>query len=407
MNKIRAIRTEEDYEFALARIEELFGAEEGTQEEAELEVLADLISVYEDRNYDIGPPDPIAALEFRMEQAGLTPRDLVPFIGSRAKVSEVLSGKRSITMTMARALHRHLGISAEVLLRETVSKSVTSGEGIEAGRFPLKAMAKAGWIPRFPDLKERTEEILDDLVARAGGPRVAHALYRKSDDLRINAKADEYSLKAWCLQLMARAREDLPKHSYHAGTVTPTLLRTIARLSASKDGPMRAKDLLDENGIALVYLGHLPRTYLDGAALRLVDGGPVIGLTLRYDRIDNFWFTLLHELAHVGLHMDADAQESGFLDDHNLREIETSSGESMEKDADRWAQDALIPPEIWTQSFVLFDRTPMSVIDLAAEAGVHPAVVAGRVRREYGNYRLLSQFVGSGEVRRHFEGDAG
>lgn len=403
MNNIRVIRTEDDYEIALARIEELFEAEEGTEEEAELEVLADLISVYEERTHDIGPPDPIAALEFRMEQAGIKPRDLVPFIGSRAKVSEVLSGKRSITMTMARALYRHLGIPAEVLLQESVSKRETLRGGLDPDRFPLKAMVKAGWIPYLPNLKERAEEIVRDLVDRAGGPEVAHALYRKSDDRRINAKADEYSLKAWCLQLMAIARENLPSCSYQAGTVTPILLRKVARLSTLKDGPIRAKELLADHGVVFIYLEHLPKTYLDGAALRLVDGRPVIGLTIRYDRIDNFWFTLLHELAHVGLHMDVDALESGFIDDHSLLGIETSPGDSMEKDADQWAQDALIPPEVWAQSFILFDRTPMSVIDLAAEAGVHPAVVAGRVRRELDNYRLLSQFVGSREVRRQFE----
>ena len=72
MNNIRAIRTEEDYEAALERIEELFDAKESTSEEEELKILVDLVSVYEDLNYPIGPPEPIAAIEFRMEQAGLT-----------------------------------------------------------------------------------------------------------------------------------------------------------------------------------------------------------------------------------------------------------------------------------------------------------------------------------------------
>ena len=72
MNNIRAIRTEEDYESALARIEEIFDAEERTSEEEELNILVDLVSVYEDLNYPIGPRDPIAAIEFRMEQAGWT-----------------------------------------------------------------------------------------------------------------------------------------------------------------------------------------------------------------------------------------------------------------------------------------------------------------------------------------------
>jgi HTH-type transcriptional regulator / antitoxin HigA len=91
--------------------------EPNTPEPDELDVLTDLVEHYEEKTVPMGFPSPVAAIEFRLEQAGLTPRDLIPFIGSRAKVSEVLSGKRSLTMPMSRALHEHLGISAEVLLQ--------------------------------------------------------------------------------------------------------------------------------------------------------------------------------------------------------------------------------------------------------------------------------------------------
>ena len=81
-------------------------------------------------------------------------------------------------------------------------------------------------------------------------------------------------------------------------------MREVAQLSVYEDGPRRAQERLAAHGIALVIERHLPRTHLDGAALCLLDGRPVIGLTLRYDRIDNFWFSLMHELAHVSLHLD-------------------------------------------------------------------------------------------------------
>ena len=103
MAAIKPIRTEGDLEQALERIDRIFDAEEGTPESNELDVLTDLVELYEDRRDPIGFPTPVAAIEFRMEQAGLTNRDLIPFIGSRSKVSEVLSGKRAITMSMARA----------------------------------------------------------------------------------------------------------------------------------------------------------------------------------------------------------------------------------------------------------------------------------------------------------------
>ena len=117
MADIEPIRAQADYETALARVDELMDSEPDGPEGRELDVLVDLVDLYESRHEPMGYPDPVAAIEFRMEQAGLSPRDLIPFIGSCAKVSEVLSGKRAITMPMARALHEHLGIPADVLLR--------------------------------------------------------------------------------------------------------------------------------------------------------------------------------------------------------------------------------------------------------------------------------------------------
>ena len=104
-------------EAALVRIDELMDADPGSPDARELDVLVDLVELYESRHEPMGYPDPVSAIEFRMEQAGLKPHDLIPFIGSRAKVSEVLSGKRAVTKPMARAFHEQLGIPAEVLLR--------------------------------------------------------------------------------------------------------------------------------------------------------------------------------------------------------------------------------------------------------------------------------------------------
>ncbi|MYA03672.1 MAG: hypothetical protein F4Y37_03550 [Caldilineaceae bacterium SB0664_bin_22] len=136
MVNVSPIRTEADYEAALARAAELMDALAGTPEEDELDVLADLIEAYEDRHFPVGDPDPIDAIEFFMDQQDLSRADLIPYIGSRAKVSEVLSGKRSITMSMARALHEHLGIPADVLLQKQVPKDDGSLAELAAERFP-------------------------------------------------------------------------------------------------------------------------------------------------------------------------------------------------------------------------------------------------------------------------------
>ena len=160
MVTVSPIRNEEDYETALSRLAEIFQAEIGTPEGDERDILSDLVELYESRHHPIGPPDPVSAIEFRMDQGGLTRRDLVPHIGSRAKVSEVLSGKRDITMSMARALHRHLGIPADVLLQERKVFLDDALADVEWRRFPLKAMAKLGWVSDEPDLMDRAEEVV-------------------------------------------------------------------------------------------------------------------------------------------------------------------------------------------------------------------------------------------------------
>ncbi len=117
--KPRVIKTQAQYEATLARIEEIFDAKPGTAKGDELELLLLLVETYEDAAYPIDLPDPIAALRFRMEQEGLKPKDLVPYIGSISKVSEVLNGQRPLSLTMIRKLVAGLRLPAEVALQAT------------------------------------------------------------------------------------------------------------------------------------------------------------------------------------------------------------------------------------------------------------------------------------------------
>ena len=399
---IRPIRTEVDYQAALARIDALMDAEPDSNEGDELEVLATLIELFEEERFPIELPDPITAIRFRMEQQGLNQSDLAPIFGSRAKVSEVLSGKRGLTLKIIRALHAHLGIPAEVLIRQPGAELPEEVEGVEWERFPLLDMTKLGWIEDTKDLKDRAEEVMRDLIDRAGGlGALPQALYRKTSGGRRNAKTDLYALQAWCLQVLAEARSTALTNEYAEGTVTIEFLRELAKLSAFQEGPRLAREYLNRHGIVLVIADHLPKTYLDGAAMRTIEGTPVIGMTLRYDRVDNFWFCLVHELAHVGRHMSGDGDDL-FVDDLSLRERDHADDDEKETEADEWAQEALISSDLWGTHPASVLPTTSNVIALARQAGVHPAIVAGRVRYERHNYRLLSQFVGSGEVRRCF-----
>lgn len=120
---IRPIKNEDDYQQALSRIDDLWDAEIGTADGDALEVLSTLVEDYEARHHAIPPPGPIEAILFRMDQLGLTRKDLEPLIGSRARVSEVLGRKRSLTLAMIRRVHKGLGIPAEVLIQPSEERA--------------------------------------------------------------------------------------------------------------------------------------------------------------------------------------------------------------------------------------------------------------------------------------------
>ena len=119
---VKPVRSEADYDRALAEVDRLWGARSGTARGDRLDVLATLIDAYETTRYPIDPPDPIEAIRFRMDQQGLTRKDLEPFIGSRTRVAEVLNRKRGLSIAMIRRLYKGLGIPAEVLIRPSRRK---------------------------------------------------------------------------------------------------------------------------------------------------------------------------------------------------------------------------------------------------------------------------------------------
>jgi HTH-type transcriptional regulator / antitoxin HigA len=129
--KPKVIKTEAEYQAALARVEQIFDARPGTPKGDELELMLLLVETYEDKAYPIDPPDPIAALRFRMEQVGMKPKDLIAYIGSKSKVSEVLNGRRPLSLTMIRKLVAGLHLPAEVALQQS-KKSRPAPRGVKA-----------------------------------------------------------------------------------------------------------------------------------------------------------------------------------------------------------------------------------------------------------------------------------
>jgi HTH-type transcriptional regulator/antitoxin HigA len=189
---------------------------------------------------------------------------------------------------------------------------------------------------------------------------------------------------------------------YRPSDWTAVGFQELRNLSRYDVGPRLAIQHLEDRGIIVDIVPHLPRTRLDGAAMLRGDGTPVIALTLRHDRLDNFWFTLFHEVMHVVLHLRGKRGEGttsfAFFDD---LDVKTELG-TVESEADQAAREALVPSAMWESSAVKYAIAPATVVQLAVEVGVSEAVVAGRVRFEKNNYRLLASMIGSGQVRALF-----
>ncbi len=393
---LKLIKTEKDYERALARIHDLMDADPDTPEGDELELLLTLVDLFEKEKYPIDLPDPVEAIKFRMEQLGLKQKDLIPHIGSRSKVSEVLSRRRPLSITMIRKLNAGLGIPAEILVLEPGAKPAHPPEVLEWERFPLAEMLKREWLSfrgTVSEARKQAGNLIGAWAARLGGDALQPAFLRQH--VRAGREADTYALAAWRIRVSLLALEqNLPK--YKIGTVTHGFVRDLVRLSYLDNGPLLAREYLNKNGIHFVVEAHLSHTHLDGAAIKLSDGSPLVAMTLRYDRLDNFWFTLCHELAHVALHFDGE-ESKVFFDDLDQAETDT-----YEKEADNWATEGLIPRGPWRAAKMEGTPTTRKVLALAASLRITPAIPAGRIRKEKGDYKLFSKLIGNRKVRKLF-----
>ena len=211
----------------------------------------------------------------------------------------------------------------------------------------------------------------------------------KSLDLK-----DDALLAAWRARVIQRADVVGAEIRTTFDHLDISWLADLVHLSVLPEGPMRALHLAQEKGIVVIIEPQLKGLRLDGAAF-LSGGTPIIGLTLRNDRLDNFWYTLLHELAHVYLHY-LTGLAAGFFDE----ELEGEKTDDLEIEADQFASSALIPPEAWRLSPARISRSAGPIEGFANQLGIHPAIVFGRVRRERNNYSIFSDRVGFGVVRK-------
>ena len=259
-------------------------------------------------------------------------------------------------------------------------------------------MHKRGWLKgivgSLQDAKDQIEDVLAKFMAPVGDPTKHPVLNRQS--VRCGSKMDEGALTAWQIRVMSEAlSEKLP--IYQLGTVDEEFLSQVAKLSYFDDGPKLALEFLRKNGIHLIVERHLPKTFLDGAAMRLGENGRLVAMTLRYDRLDNFWFVLLHELAHIALHIDTGECDS-IVDD-----LDGASTEKIEREADLLAIESLIPSLLWKKEKLNSNVSSERICAFAEKLRIHPAIPAGRVRYELKAFKKFNNLLGTGSVRSQFE----
>ena len=177
-------------------------------------------------------------------------------------------------------------------------------------------------------------------------------------------------------------------------TVTADWLKEVVKLSAKDNGPLLVEKALAAAGIHIVFEEHLKPTNRDGVAMRNKDGIVVIGMTLRHNRIDNFWFTLAHELAHVVLHL-RDSGSREFID--NLDDA--PNGDKDELAANALGSESLIPKMVWDDFVRKGTPTERSVFALARSLGVSPAIPAGRYRWQNKAYALFKDLIGQDQIQ--------
>jgi len=331
----------------------------------------------------------------------LSQKDLAALLGmkeqqiQRYEANEYAGVSLRRLKEIAEALKLTIKETAEISALPKSLKSPTSGHP-DWHKFPIMEMYRRGWFEGFigslDEADSNADILVQDFITQASR-RPVIAFPHKS--VRSGSQPDQLSLFAWECRVLYLAMKGKPKQVYLVQALDPAWLSSLCKASSQVDGPKYAKAMLQEVGIPLIIEPHLTNTYLDGAAI-LGPEFPVVGMTLRYDRLDNFWYVLLHELFHVIKHLQKGKLESVFDD------LDLDSQATIEKEADMLAEEAMIPSARWMTALPRYVRSEESVSNLATDLGISPAIIAGRIRYEAKNYTILNGLVGQGLVRQHF-----
>ncbi|RXE84305.1 XRE family transcriptional regulator [Pseudoalteromonas sp. A757] len=338
---------------------------------------------------------PIFVISARIAK-NISQEELAYRLGVTEKQVQMMESNQYQGTSLSRALKvvEVLDVGIERLVKDNGDSILVEEKAsdFDWASFPIVEMRKRGWISDIGNAVDAVKSFIQDSF----GQSYEVTLYRKANFAGKAAHAA--SLLAWQARVISKAEETIKQLQLPSFELNDSWIPDLVGLSQYEDGPIRAKEYLLGKGIILVNEPHLEKTYLDGAAMLSEGGNPVIGMTFRHDRLDNFWFVLMHELGHVFLHLHIFGNE--FVDE-DVGNQEVS--DVKEKQADQFALDSLISPQQWRTSVSRIMKTEKAILGDAQRFGVGPAIVAGRLRKEFNNYTLFSQLVGYGKVKELFE----
>jgi HTH-type transcriptional regulator / antitoxin HigA len=340
---------------------------------------------------------PGTVLQRELTARGWTQRDLAEVMGRPVQaVNEIVKGGKQVTAETARQLAEALGTSPDLWLNlETayrLSLAQQPSHAIARRRrlydiAPVGELLRRGWLGPADDVEGLERDLLQFLGIKSvdDEPALPVAGLRATETRDPEPRAQT----AWIKRAEALARKQTLSVPFDRGRLERDLPALLAS-SVEDDGHCHVPSYLLGRGVHFVLIPHLPKTYMDGAAFTL-NGRPVVGMTLRYDRIDYFWFTLTHELAHVVLGHKGVIDHFGREDGHT----------AIEDEANAKAMSWLIEPKAYKAFLTRTDRRPTraDILAFAEQVQRHPAIVVGRLHHQrvlaYGRHRDLL-----GEARR-------
>lgn len=254
-------------------------------------------------------------------------------------------------------------------------------------KLPRKELINRGWISEtMPGLLEI------ELFKNIHRDR-SSALYRKNDN------SNDTLVSLWMSHLKSTAEITcLLETPDEFVQITKDDLRIIARMSPDSHVIQRLPQILLDYGIILIYQKTFSGMKLDGASFKLSNGTPVIGLSLRFNRLDNFWFTLMHELSHLCLHYD-------LLDNPILDDLDTDTTSDIESAANRLAKESFVERAVWRSCEPKYDNSVETLKRFAHKISIHPAIIAGMIRKESGNHTIYNSIIHAFNTREEIFGN--